>query len=254
MNRKARTESKLKELFGDTWSEAVDLDPDFTKISHRFIYGDIFYQGDLEIRLRMLINLVVLATLRNHTQFPSQVGAALAVGVQPRQIKEALYQCAPFIGFPAVFDALQVVNTVLADQGVALALDPETSISEEDRHEAGAALQTPIYGDRIKANLSSSPEEHRESIPRYLTEVCFGDFYTRSGLDLRTREILILCVLCALGGTEVQIRSHAAGNLKVGNTRETIVAAVTQCLPLIGFPRTLNSLNIIKEVIVEPRA
>jgi 4-carboxymuconolactone decarboxylase len=48
-----------------------------------------------------------------------------------------------------------------------------------------------------------------------------------AGLDLQTRELLILCVLSALGRTEVQIKSHAAGNLKVGNSREILVSAIT---------------------------
>ena len=251
MNRKNRAEAKLNELFNNVQSGPTDLDPEFTEISHRFIYGEIFYQGNLEVRLRMLISLVVLTAIRNQTQLPSQVGAALAAGVQPKEIKEALYQCAPFIGFPTVFDALQMVNAVLLDHGVSLPLDAESRVSEEERFEKGKAIQFPIYGDRIKKNLESLPDEHRESIPKYLTEVCFGDFYTRAGLDLRTRELLILCVLCALGGTEGQIKSHAAGNLKVGNSRETIISAVTQCLPWIGFPRTLNSINIIKDITIE---
>ena len=75
-----------------------------------------------------------------------------------------------------------------------------------------------------------------------------GDFYTRAGLDLQTRELLILCVLCALGGTDLQIKSHATGNLKVGNSRDTLVSAITFCLPFIGFPRTLNAINIVKDV------
>ncbi len=251
MNRKDRTDAKLNELFNTVELGQTNLDPEFTEISRRFIYGDIFYQGNLELKKRMLISLVVLTTIGNQIELSSQVNAALTIGVQPKEIKESLYQCAPFIGFPTVFNALQTVNTVLLNHDVALPIETESGVPDDERFEKGKAIQFPIYGDRIKNNLASLPEEHRENLPKYLTELCFGDFYTREGLDLKTRELLVLCVLCALGDTTSQIKSHAMGNLRVGNSRETIISAVTQCLPWIGFPKTLNAMNIIKDIPVE---
>jgi hypothetical protein len=50
MNRKNRTEAKLNELFNKVELGQIDLDPDFTEISNRFIYGDIFYQGNIAVR------------------------------------------------------------------------------------------------------------------------------------------------------------------------------------------------------------
>jgi 4-carboxymuconolactone decarboxylase len=189
---------------------------------------------------------VVLTTIQCLAEVRVHVGAALNIGVTPIEIKESLYQCAPFIGFPRVQEALKIVNEVMLSRGISLPLDSQRRIGEGDRFEKGREIQFPIYGDRIKQAVSTLPEEQRESIPRYLTELCFGDLY--AGLDLQTRELLILCVLCALGGTDLQIKSHATGNLKVGNSRETVVSAITFCLPFIGFPRTLNAINIVKEV------
>lgn len=80
-----------------------------------------------------------------------------------------------------------------------------------------------------------------------MTEMCFGDFYTRGVLSVRERELLVLAVLAALGA-DVQMKAHAAGNLKAGNSRETLYAAMVQCLPYIGFPAAFNAINIIKSV------
>lgn len=251
MNRKDRTQAKLKELFNQVELGQTDPDPEFTEISRRFIYGDVFYQGNIELKQRILISLVVLTTISNQTELSTQLHAALTVGLSPKEIKEALYQCAPFIGFPTVFSALQTVNEVLLNRAVSLPLETEREPRDDERFEKGKAIQFPIYGDRIKNNLASLPAEHRENLPKYLTELCFGDFYTRAGLDVKTRELLVLCVLCALGDTERQIKSHAMGNLKVGNSRETIISAITQCLPWIGFPKTLNTINIIKDISLE---
>jgi 4-carboxymuconolactone decarboxylase len=250
-NRPERAKDKLHELFGTTPLSGEDLDPEFFEIMKRFTYGEISYQGNLDDRQRELIAVVVLTTIQCLAELRAQVGAALNIGVTPIEIKESLYQCAPFIGFPRVQEALKIVNEVMLSRGISLPLESQRRIEEGERFEKGREIQFPIYGDRIKQAVSNLPEEQRESIPRYLTELCFGDLYTRAGLDLQTRELLILCVLCALGGTDLQIKSHTTGNLKVGNSRETVISAITFCLPFIGFPRTLNAINIVKEVSKE---
>lgn len=38
-----------------------------------------------------------------------------------------------------------------------------------------------------------------DTVQNFLTEMCFGDFYTRKGLDVKTRELLSLCVLATIG-------------------------------------------------------
>jgi 4-carboxymuconolactone decarboxylase len=95
--------------------------------------------------------------------------------------------------------------------------------------------------------LADLPEELRDAVPRLLIEFCFGDFYTRSGLDLARRELLVLCLLATLG-LEMQLRGHALGNLKAGNSTETMLTAMVHCLPFIGFPYALNAIRVIKNL------
>ena len=87
-------------------------------------------------------------------------------------------------------------------------------------------------------------------VARFLTEVCFGDFYTREGLDLKTRELLVISILVTTGNN-VTLKSHIRGNIKAGNSKETVTAAIIQCLPYVGFPNTLAALRTLKEVIAE---
>lgn len=103
----------------------------------------------------------------------------------------------------------------------------------------------------MKDYMSDLPEEFAEAIPRLLTESLFGDYYTREGLDLQTRELMIFCALATLGGTERQMASHAIGNLKVGNNKETLLSAMVQIYPYVGFPRIANAIAVIKEAEVE---
>ena len=72
--------------------------------------------------------------------------------------------------------------------------------------------------------------------------------YTRTGLDIRTRELLTFAMLVSLGGCDPQAKGHVAANLNVGNDRAVLLAVITQLLPFIGYPRTLNALVAINEV------
>ena len=60
--------------------------------------------------------------------------------------------------------------------------------------------------------------------------------------------MFIFVMLATLGGCENQLRGHVGANITVGNSRELLIETITQCQPYIGFPRTLNALNIINEV------
>ena len=99
--------------------------------------------------------------------------------------------------------------------------------------------------------MQKNTPENQKHIQEYLSAFCFGDIYTRSGLDLRMRELLTLCIIRTLGGCEKQLKSHVQGNLNIGNSKDLMIEAITQCLPYMGFPRTLNALNCVNEVIPE---
>jgi 4-carboxymuconolactone decarboxylase len=72
-------------------------------------------------------------------------------------------------------------------------------------------------------------------IQKYLYANCFGDYYTRKGLDVKTRELLTFSIILSLGGCEPQLKGHIQGNLNVGNDKEILLSAVTQLLPYIGI-------------------
>ena len=78
---------------------------------------------------------------------------------------------------------------------------------------------------------------------------CFGDYYTRKGLNDQEREMITFCFLIAQGGCENQLKGHTAGNFGVGNSREKLYSIVEQCMPYIGYPRSLNAMNIIGSLI-----
>lgn len=61
-------------------------------------------------------------------------------------------------------------------------------------------------------------------------------------------------MLVSLGGCEAQVKGHVAANLNVGNDRARLIDVLTQLLPFIGYPRTLNALRVVDEVTGTPKS
>ena len=249
MDRAERCEKKFAELFGGKPTVNEGSDPGFMRILQRFIFGEVSYTGSLDDRMRELITVTVLVVNQTLPQLKAHVGASLNVGCTPEEIREAVYQCAPFVGFPKTLNAIAAMNEVFSERGISLPLPDAATVTEENRFERGLAVQEPLYGTEIKDRYAWLPGEFAEAVPRWLTELCFSDFMTRTGLDGKTRELLTVVMLAAIGGAEVQVHSHVEGALKAGNTAEEIVCALAHAMPYMGVPRLFNALNCAKEIL-----
>ncbi len=252
MDRKERTEQKMQQLFHSHAAGDEGSDGGFMQILQGYIFGDVCYTGSLDNRMRELVTITALTTLSTLPQLRAHLQAGLNAGCTPVEIREAIYQCAPFIGFPKTLNAIAVMNEVFSENGISLPLpDQKTLSSDEERYRRGLEIQAPVYGDEIKERYSWLPGDFAEAVPRFLTELCFGDFCTRTGLDGKTRELLTVVLLAALGGADMQVRSHIEGALRVGNTAEEIVCALVHAGGYIGIPRMFNALNAGREVLAK---
>ena len=241
-----KAKEKYKELLNRDFAVSKE-DEDLQNIFNNFVYGEVYNHGNLEPKLRELITLVSLTASQGNNMISEHVEAALNVGASAIEIKEALYQCAPYVGFPRVFSALEEANKVFKDKNIKLPLPSQATVSDNTRFEKGLEIQTNTFGQRILDAHANAPENQKH-IQNYLSAMCFGDFYTREGLDMKTRELLTFIMIISLGGQEAQATGHARGNLSVGNSKDTLIEAVTQCIPYIGYPRTLNAIAIINGI------
>ena len=252
MNRKERTEQKVQELFHHPAAGDEGTDGEFMQILQGYIFGDVCFTGSLDNRLRELVTVTVLTTLSTLPQLKAHVQASLNAGCTPVEIREAVYQCAPFIGFPKILNAISTMNEVFAGNGIQLPLSSQKTLtgeSEEERLQRGLEIQAPLYGTEIADRYTWLPGEFAQAVPRFLTELCFGDFNTRSGLDGKTRELLTVVLLAVLGGAELQVKSHVEGALRAGNTEEEVVCALVHASGYMGIPRLFNALNACRELL-----
>ena len=246
MNRIDAAKKNYRELFGGEALTGLGNDPEMMDILQKFIFGEVFQTGDLDIKTREMITCISLSAMQTLPQLKAHIGAALNVGVTPIEVRELIYMSAPFIGFPKTLNALSVANEVFAERGIALPLEKQGTVTEENRAMKGAEIQQPLYGDVIKNALSGLPDGLGDEVARYLTEYCFGDIYTRGGFNLQTKELLIYALLITIEA-DSQLRSHTISNIKLGNDKATLAAVAIQTLPDIGFPPAMKALRIIAD-------
>jgi 4-carboxymuconolactone decarboxylase len=235
------------ELFPGHVSTVAVTDPELIEIFDNFAFDEVLRHSKLDIRTRLMVQLASIIACQAVREYRAMLGAALTVGVTPVAVKEIMYQAVPYVGMARAFDFIHATNEVLTERGVKLPLPGQSTTTPENRAEKGLAVQKQIIGsDTVEKLYNSSPTDQIH-IQHFLSANCFGDHYTRNGIDVPTRELLTLSMLVSLGGCEAQVKGHVAANLNVGNDRARLVDVLTQLLPFIGYPRMLNALRVVNE-------
>jgi 4-carboxymuconolactone decarboxylase len=238
------------ELFPHHKSTLKVTDPELIEVFDNFAFDEVLRYGTLDTRTRLMVLLASMIASQTLSEYKLTLVGALNIGVTPVEVKEIVYQAVPYLGIAKLFDFIHATNEILEGRGIKLPLEGQSTTSPETRLEKGLEVQKEIFGDRIDTMYNESPANQLH-IQKYLSANCFGDYYTRTGLDMKTRELLTFSMIVSLGGCEPQLKGHIQGNLNVGNDKTILLSTVTQLLPYVGYPRTLNAVRCINEIVPE---
>jgi 4-carboxymuconolactone decarboxylase len=119
-----------------------------------------------------------------------------------------------------------------------------------DRYQQGWRKLAEVDG-HAGEQVIESLKDIAPDLARYIIEFPFGDIYSRSGLDLKSREIATVAALTAMGNAQPQLKVHIHGALNVGCTHEEVVEVIIQMAVYAGFPAALNGIFAAKEVFAE---
>lgn len=136
---------------------------------------------------------------------------------------------------------LVIANEVFNERNIEMPLESQCTTTLENRLEKGIEAQVTIFGEGMNEAWKAG------TIYKWLADNCFGDYYTRKGLTLSEREMITFCFLSAQGGCEPQLITHSKGNMNMDNDKEFLIKVVLQCVPYIGYPRSLNAINCINK-------
>ena len=238
-----------EKMFPGYVSDFLRTDPEFIERFDNFAFDEVVATVDLDDRTRYIGWLSTLLGCQGIDEYRAILPAALDNGLTPVEAKEVVYQAVDYLGIGRVFPFLKATNEILEARGVELPLEPQagTEPALESRLAGGEEAQVAIFGEGMRGYKDKGHPDYPH-INEWLVANCFGDFYTRGGLDLRDRELATFCYIAAQGGCDPQLRAHAAGNLSAGNTRELLIKVISSNLPFIGYPRSLNALAALDAV------
>lgn len=218
-------------------------DPEFAQRFEYFAFNEVINEENqqLEDNTRYMVILAALIGCGGVDAYKEMLDKALNDGISPITVKEIVYQATDYLGYGRMLPFLNSTNDVLTAHGIKLPLESQATTTLDNRLEKGIEAQAEIFGEHMKEAWKAG------HINRWLASNCFGDYYTRTGLDLAQRELITFCFLMAQGGCEPQLIAHAKGNINVGNDKAFLIKVVSQCLPYIGYPRSLNAVSCVNK-------
>ena len=224
-----------------------ETDPEFMERFEHFALHEVVSEENqgLEERTRSIAILAALIGCQGTDAYREMLPHAFRVGITPVMVKEIVYQAADYLGYARMLPFLKITNEILTQRGVPLPLDGQATTTPDNRLEKGVQIQAEIFGEQMKEAWKNG------HINRWLAANCFGDYYTRTGLTLAQRELITFCFLMAQGGGEPQLIAHTKGNINLGNDKDFLIRVVSQCLPYIGYPRSLNAISCINKAVEE---
>lgn len=241
-------EKNHKELWPDYVSRAKQTDPDLVTVFDNFAFNEILKHNNMPVKERALLLMASAIGGNAQVEFSMFLNAALNVGATPVEAKEILYQAVPYAGMNRVADCLYMMNEIFNERGIALPIESQAVSNPQTRMKVGTELMNRLTGNGVQKMQDDSPKDLLH-IQDYLAGNCFGDYVSRSGLDIKFREKVTLTLLISMGGADSQVKGHITINNRVGNSRQDMIDVITQLLPYIGYPRTLNALACLNEVL-----
>jgi len=122
-------------------------------------------------------------------------------------------------------------------------------LTNQEQYERGRALLEKIHGGHAGEALVAAQREICPDFAAMSIEWAMGGIMARPGLDLRTRQLLVIAACTTLGHATPQLGAHIEGALAVGATREEIVESILQTLFYAGGAAVANALAVAKEVL-----
>ncbi len=222
-------------------------DPEFMERYEHFAKTEVVMEEGqtLPEDIRYTAILATLIGCQGVDMYRVVLPEALEAGLTPVSVKEIVYQSVDYLGIGRVLPFLTATNEILMERGTRLPLEGQATTTFEDRLEKGIQAQVDIFGDGMREAWRTG------HINRWLAANCFGDYYTRTGLTLAQRELITFCFLAAQGGCEPQLTAHIKGNMNLGNDKDFLIRVISQCLPYIGYPRSLNAAACVNQAAEE---
>jgi 4-carboxymuconolactone decarboxylase len=121
---------------------------------------------------------------------------------------------------------------------------------DDARFERGMKTRRKVLGDRHVDRAMTNATPFDQDFQRYITETAWGDVWSRPGLDHRTRHIVTLSVLAALG-RETELEMHIRATPNTGVTPDDLKEVFLQVAVYAGVPAANTAFAVAKRVYAQ---
>ncbi len=126
----------------------------------------------------------------------------------------------------------------------------EKPSTHRETYDVGLAKRRRVVGDAYVDRALANANDFTAPMQQLVTEYCWGEVWTRPGLDDKTRSFLNLAMLTALN-RPTELATHVRGALNNGATPEEIQEVLLQTAIYVGVPAALESFRIADGVLAE---
>ena len=264
--------------FEDRVAQRDSLDQNFTKLWLDFAISGLGCRPALDTRTRLLVLIGQYAMAKSHSALEDTVRAALAAGVNAREVLEIILQCVVYGGHTTVEPAIQVFHRVAAELGLLDELrqsqlpldgnDSRRTYEEERKTWHPDDVADPRCADLVERHgwlavgrgLTMRPHHHLNVLawldrmdPGFAglwVKFCYGGMYTRGIVDDKTR---LLCMVgdCLAVGEATQAKGHMRGAMRQGASPREVMEVVFQTAANFGMPPMLHALQSFVDIMAE---
>ncbi|MCD7905833.1 MAG: carboxymuconolactone decarboxylase family protein [Clostridiales bacterium] len=203
-----------------------------------------YIDENLTVTEQQLSMFAILTANQSYDKITEQVKSAVDAGVEPVEIKEAIYHAAPYCGFTRAIAAAEAADKAFTELEIEIPVESQATVTDETRYDDGLAVQRELFGPQI-GTITDDMTDSSKLQTIYLSGICFGDFYTRTGLELSTREFLTFCTISGNGTCSGQLGSHTNGNLNIGHSKDMLRAAIILNEEYNGEEKTVEALRVV---------
>lgn len=120
-------------------------------------------------------------------------------------------------------------------------------MDERERHAKGLEVRRAVLGDAHVDRALDRSNEFNAEFQDLITRYAWGEVWTRPGLDRRTRSLLVIAMMVALGRQE-ELKLHLRAAFANGATRDDIKEVLLQAAIYCGVPAANTAYHLAEEV------
>ncbi len=123
---------------------------------------------------------------------------------------------------------------------------------DDPQFQAGLKTRREVLGDDYVARALAAATDFTWPLQEHVTRNCWGQVWQRPGLDRRTRSLVTVAILTALG-KQHELKGHVRGALNNGATREELQEVLLHAGIYCGVPAAVEAFRSAAEVVDAPK-